>query len=206
MLNRKQVFDPCEARFWRSLADGANVRTSQRSLIDRCKVALEEHLANFLDDLLGTLVLTKVKPSASDAQQQLLGTHRVDLVVAARRRFRMTAQQFVQLPEQAADLVKAGGVYVNRLRVRLPMVRVAAGERITVYRGALTAEPFRPRDIQMVYRDPSFVVVDKPAGVAVAPTRTSARGTLSEARPVSKWTEHAIMEVATTGAMEMARP
>jgi ribose transport system ATP-binding protein len=30
------------------------------------------------------------------------------------------------------------------------------------------------------------------------------RGTLSEARPVSEWTEHAIMEVATTGGMALA--
>lgn len=83
--------------------------------------------------------------------------------------------------DAASELVKAGGVYVNRLRIRLPMVRVAAGERITVYREALRSEALEPSALQIRHRDAEFVVIDKPAGIAVAPTRGTARGTLSEA-------------------------
>ncbi|MEE9383503.1 MAG: RluA family pseudouridine synthase [Nannocystaceae bacterium] len=83
--------------------------------------------------------------------------------------------------DQAANLVKAGGVYVNRLRVRLPMVRMAPGERVTVYRRALEVRALAVNDLSIVYRDPSFMVLDKRSGVPVAPTRSSARGTLTEA-------------------------
>ncbi|TPV93451.1 MAG: RluA family pseudouridine synthase [Myxococcales bacterium FL481] len=83
--------------------------------------------------------------------------------------------------DTAAELVKAGGVYINRLRIRLPMIRVAAGERVTVYREALRSSPLEPSALQIRYRAPDFVVIDKPAGVAVSPTRGTARGTLSEA-------------------------
>jgi len=83
--------------------------------------------------------------------------------------------------ERAAELIRAGGVYVNRLRVRLPHVLVAAGERITVYVEALDAEPLDPDALVFVHRDPSFVVLDKPAGVPVSAIREAAVGSLSEA-------------------------
>ena len=35
-------------------------------------------------------------------------------------------------PESARALIRAGGVYINQLRVRVTSVRVTAGERITV--------------------------------------------------------------------------
>lgn len=82
---------------------------------------------------------------------------------------------------QAAELIRAGGVYVNRLRVRLPQVLVAPGERITVYREALEAEPVDPESLVFVHRGEDFVVLDKPAGVPVAAVREAAVGTLSEA-------------------------
>ncbi|MCA9699292.1 MAG: hypothetical protein KC431_17335, partial [Myxococcales bacterium] len=70
--------------------------------------------------------------------------------------------------KQAAILIRAGGVYVNRLRVRLPQILVAPGERITVYLEALDAVPVDPQSLNFVHRSPEFVVVDKPAGVPVA--------------------------------------
>jgi len=81
----------------------------------------------------------------------------------------------------ARALVRAGAVYLGHLRVRLPSVRVAAGERVTVYPEALDKQPLSAEQVRFVYRDPSFVVLDKPAGVPVAQTRDSARGTLAEA-------------------------
>lgn len=83
--------------------------------------------------------------------------------------------------EQCTELIRRGGVYVNRLRIRLPQVVVAPGERITVYRSALDDEPLDPDSLVFVHREPDFVVLDKPAGVPVAATRESAVGSLGEA-------------------------
>jgi RluA family pseudouridine synthase len=83
--------------------------------------------------------------------------------------------------ERAAELIRAGGVYVNRLRVRLPQVLVAPGERVTVYLEALAAEPMALERLVFVHRDPEFVVIDKPAGMPVSPVRETAVGCLSEA-------------------------
>jgi RluA family pseudouridine synthase len=83
--------------------------------------------------------------------------------------------------KEATRIIKAGGVYVNKLRVRIPSVRVVAGERITAYPGASEIDELEPESLVFVHRDPSFVVLDKPHGVAVAQTRQSARGTLASA-------------------------
>jgi 23S rRNA pseudouridine1911/1915/1917 synthase len=83
--------------------------------------------------------------------------------------------------EQCTELIRRGGVYVNRLRIRLPQVVVAPGERITVYRSALDVEPLAPDSLVFVHREPDFVVLDKPAGVPVTATRECAIGSLGEA-------------------------
>ncbi len=81
----------------------------------------------------------------------------------------------------ARALVRGGAVYLGQLRVRQPSIRVATGERVTVYPEALEKQALSPEQVRFVHRDPSFVVLDKPAGVPVAQTRDSARGTLAEA-------------------------
>jgi 23S rRNA-/tRNA-specific pseudouridylate synthase len=83
--------------------------------------------------------------------------------------------------QAAADLIKAGGVYVDNVRIRIPAVRVAKGERITVYRAAASTVALDPDDLEIIHRDPDFVVVLKPAGVPARSTRTSARGTVAQA-------------------------
>jgi RluA family pseudouridine synthase len=83
--------------------------------------------------------------------------------------------------ESAGKLIRAGGVYVNKLRIRLPQILVAPGERVTVYLEALTAEPLAEELLHFVHREPDFVVLDKPAGVPVSPIRETAVGCLSEA-------------------------
>ena len=83
--------------------------------------------------------------------------------------------------DAAKDLVKAGAVYMGHLRMRVPTVRVAAGERISVYPEAIAQETLPGDAVAVVWRDADFVVLDKPAGVPVSATRESARGTLSEA-------------------------
>lgn len=83
---------------------------------------------------------------------------------------------------QGIELVKAGAVYIGHLRVRVPSTRVAQGDRITVHPDALEVEELPPEEVlRFVHRDPSFVVLDKPAGIPVAATKATARGTLSEA-------------------------
>ncbi len=83
--------------------------------------------------------------------------------------------------DSAAKLIRAGGVYVNKLRIRLPQVLVATGERVTVYLEALDAQPFDHEHLAFIHRDDDFVVIDKPAGVPVSPIRETAVGCLSEA-------------------------
>lgn len=82
---------------------------------------------------------------------------------------------------RADEIIRAGGVYVNQLRIRVPTVRVVPGERVTVYPSAPDVDPYEPHQLQFVHRDPAFVILDKPAGVPVQATRDSCVGTLSEA-------------------------
>lgn len=82
---------------------------------------------------------------------------------------------------EAATLIKSGGVFVNQLRIRVPTVRVAKGERVTVHKKALEHQPIDLDSLTIVHRDEHCMVLDKPVGVPVAPTRESAVGTLSEA-------------------------
>ncbi len=94
----------------------------------------------------------------------------------------LLCRRFAELkPQDAADLVKAGGVYINNVRIRLPSVRVAAGERLTVYRAAANTVHLDPKDLRILHRDPDFVIIDKPAGVPPSSTRASARGTVAQA-------------------------
>ena len=83
--------------------------------------------------------------------------------------------------DEASALVKSGGVYVNKLRVRLASVRVAPGERVTAYPETATVTALDPASIRIVHRDPSFLVVDKDPGVPVTPTREASVGSLSDA-------------------------
>ncbi len=46
--------------------------------------------------------------------------------------------------KEGVALVKAGAVYIGHLRVRVPSTRVATGDRITVYLGALDDEELDP--------------------------------------------------------------
>jgi len=84
-------------------------------------------------------------------------------------------------PKASADLIKAGGVYVDNVRVRIPSVRVAVGERLTIYRSAADCVALEPAQLQIVHRDPDFVIIDKPVGVPPNSTRASARGTVAQA-------------------------
>ncbi len=94
--------------------------------------------------------------------------------------------------DDAAELVRRGSVYLRHVRVRFPGARVVSGERVTVWHGPddgsesddALAEQGRdkidPEKLQIVLRDDAFIVLDKPAGVPVAPTKARAWGSLSD--------------------------
>ena len=101
--------------------------------------------------------------------------HGMALRTLVGRRLPSTTQQ------KAVELIKAGGVYVNQLRVRVPSVRVAKGERVTVYPGADEIEPLEPSALHFVHREPGFCVIDKPPGMPAEATKESCRGTITDA-------------------------
>lgn len=84
-------------------------------------------------------------------------------------------------PAIAAELVRAGGVYVGQVRMCIPTLRVSEGERVTVYRDAAEVRPIAPETLRVVHRDEACVIVDKPHGVPAAATRSATRGTLAAA-------------------------
>lgn len=84
-------------------------------------------------------------------------------------------------PAVAAEMVRAGGVYVGSVRICVPTVRVSEGERVTVYRGSAEIAPLEPGTLRLLHRDEACVIVDKPHGTPAAATRAANRGTLAHA-------------------------
>ncbi len=84
-------------------------------------------------------------------------------------------------PAAAAELVRAGGVYVGPLRMCMPTLRVGAGERVTVYRRAAEVDALPVTALRVCYRDDLCTIIDKPHGVPAVATRASIRGTISQA-------------------------
>lgn len=93
----------------------------------------------------------------------------------------LLAKRLKVAPTIAAELVRAGGVYVGPVRMCVPTVRVAEGERVTVYRAAMAATPVESDALRVVHRDEACVIVDKPHGVPAAATRATSRGTVAAA-------------------------
>lgn len=81
----------------------------------------------------------------------------------------------------ASELIRAGGVYIGKLRTCIPTLRVREGDRVTIYRAAAEAEPLAPEALTIVHRDEHCVIVDKPHGVPAAATREGSRGAISHA-------------------------
>jgi 23S rRNA pseudouridine1911/1915/1917 synthase len=80
---------------------------------------------------------------------------------------------------RARDLLAAGAVYLNRHRVKVASRIVRVGNQVEVH---LLAEIPAPStlELRLLYRDADLVVVDKPAGIPVQPTRDTDRGTVLE--------------------------
>lgn len=93
----------------------------------------------------------------------------------------LLAKRLGVAPAIASELVRAGGVYVGSVRMCVPTLRVAEGERVTVYRAAAEVRPISPETLRVVHRDEACVIVDKPHGVPAVATRAATRGTLAAA-------------------------
>jgi 23S rRNA pseudouridine1911/1915/1917 synthase len=82
---------------------------------------------------------------------------------------------------KAATLIRAGGVYVGRVRVESPDRALDAGERVTVHDPDVASRPEDPSGVFLVsiaHDDKDVIVADKPAGVPTQATRSTARGAL----------------------------
>ena len=84
-------------------------------------------------------------------------------------------------PAAAAEIVRAGGVYVGPVRICVPTLRVTEGERVTVYPEAAKIAAVEPEALYLLHRDDTCVIVDKPYGVPAAATKAANRGTLAQA-------------------------
>jgi 23S rRNA pseudouridine1911/1915/1917 synthase len=82
---------------------------------------------------------------------------------------------------QAAALIAAGAVRVDGATAAKSRP-VAAGQTVTVeLPGEVSFEVEPPADVRVVYEDDYLLVVDKPAGMVVHPSRGHSMGTLVEA-------------------------
>lgn len=82
---------------------------------------------------------------------------------------------------EVLELIRAGGVYINALRVRMQGVRVMEGERITVHLDAHRHAQLDPSQLDIVARGADYMVIDKPPGVPTSATKSRARGTIAQA-------------------------
>jgi 23S rRNA pseudouridine1911/1915/1917 synthase len=81
---------------------------------------------------------------------------------------------------KARAVIDAGGVFVERARVKVAGRPVRAGQAIEVNVGGALARPgaFEPPAPVIVHPDDHVIVADKPAGLVTAPTPESDRGDL----------------------------
>ena len=81
----------------------------------------------------------------------------------------------------AATLIRAGAVYVGRVRVESPERALDAGELVTVHDPEVAIRPEDPAGVPLVsiaHEDHDVIVADKPAGMPSQAMRQTARGAL----------------------------
>lgn len=137
-----------------------------------------------------------------------------EVVVTGTTAERLDRAIAAQLPDlsrgEARRRIAAGSVFLNGRRCRVASKEVHEGDRIRVAK-ALPVEALR--DLSVLFEDESLIVVDKPAGVPAAPTRSVSTGTASELLRAQVrlrrkgmnrvWTVHRL-DTLTSGAMMFA--
>jgi 23S rRNA pseudouridine1911/1915/1917 synthase len=111
---------------------------------------------------------------------------------------------------RARRLIDAGSAFVEGRRCRIASRIVRAGERVRV----VVAETPGAVTLRVLYEDDDVIVVDKPSGMATAPTRQAAAGTVHEALrgdlrrrgggEARLWVVHRL-DAATSGVVAFAR-
>lgn len=105
---------------------------------------------------------------------------------------------------RARKLAEAGSVFVDRVRVRICSRAVRASQEVVCYELA----PVVSETPAVVLETGDFIILDKPAGMPVEPTRSGVSGT------VSGWLEKGIpggglithrLDAATSGLLVVAR-
>jgi 23S rRNA pseudouridine1911/1915/1917 synthase len=80
---------------------------------------------------------------------------------------------------KARAVIDVGGVFVDRMRVKVAGRTVRPGQRIDVHLGAALERAAQPSlQPHVVHLDDAVIVVDKPAGLVTAPTPEADRGDL----------------------------
>jgi 23S rRNA pseudouridine1911/1915/1917 synthase len=79
---------------------------------------------------------------------------------------------------KAREVIDAGGVFVDKARVKVAGRTVRAGQRIEVNVGGAIERTAAPPAPEIVFVDDHVIVADKPAGLVTAPTPESDRGDL----------------------------
>ncbi len=107
---------------------------------------------------------------------------------------------------KARAVIDAGGVFVERARVKVASRPVRAGQAIEVnVGGALDRGP--PPAPAIVHVDPHVIVADKPAGLVTAPTPESDRGDLLDQLARRHGEVHLVhrIDLPTSGLLVFAR-
>jgi 23S rRNA pseudouridine1911/1915/1917 synthase len=79
---------------------------------------------------------------------------------------------------KARAVIDLGGVFVDRVRVKVAGRLVRAGQRIEVHVGGALDRREPPPEPEIVFADDHVIVAGKPAGLVTAPTPESDRGDL----------------------------
>src|SRR5262245_5787307 len=107
---------------------------------------------------------------------------------------------------KARTVIDAGGVFVERARVKVASRPVRAGQAIEVHvGGALDRGP--PPEPSIVHVDPHVIVAYKPAGLVTAPTPESDRGDLLDQLARRYGEVHLVhrIDLPTSGLLVFAR-
>ncbi|MGE0548372.1 MAG: RluA family pseudouridine synthase [Kofleriaceae bacterium] len=109
---------------------------------------------------------------------------------------------------KARAVIDVGGVFVDRVRVKVAGRPVRAGQVIEVnVGGALDRDREPPPAPAIVFSDDHVIVVDKPAGLVTAPTPESDRGDLLDQLKTSYGEVYLVhrLDLPTSGLLVFAR-
>ncbi len=79
------------------------------------------------------------------------------------------------------QIIDIGGVHIDGRRIRRASLSLTSGQKIELHTDNLPLTPFRLSSAEIVWRDRSLIIINKPAAVLTQPTPARIKGTLYEA-------------------------